>query len=677
MGKTFKPKTPEQIEEELNELTDMAINQIDSFFTSKESIIEHLQFLAQFHNFSVRNMALINKQFEGAEAVGSFLFWRGKGVSVKKGEKGIKILVPKPVHFFKRSEQSVQLKNATEDEKKLIQEGKIKTSKKTFFSIGNVFDYSQTNAREKGLEVSEIFGQFQINQNVENAPAFMRAFEKIAEDMGVKILDEPYQELGVAKGAFYRNFNSIALNPRNTEAENIQVMIHELAHAEMHNVNRNKDRGRELSTNEKEFQAEMTAYVVASRYGIQIDNFSIPYLANWTKNATLQDKEQLIDEVKQTATKFINTIDEHLQKELLLEKSNTLEQGQTIAKIGFVEYGALSQSTLKTLKFSELEATIQSTLAENAKKEDYLKQLAPVFQNNELTQDSATLINQVLKENVHVFDVEKVSEPQILVQWSEHENIRDSTMYRFAEINETAGEIAFDHEHNVSDGTYYKTRYALLIPEGKEISLVRADRLDLGDGEFKDMHHQLLRERRLTNEQTDILEEDLKNYYQPQKFEALLSHDLNAKTIESSMEKNTKDAAATIKEKYGNTLRFPIMKVHGHMNEYQEFGAANQIGFTEKGVQKFDYTVAFTINNDVKIVSSTFDLNHTITPLHDLEKFGKLAENELNTLSVNWHTVFQREEDKYLEGVAPRLRKEINKVERKANTRARQYELER
>ena len=323
----YTAKSTEQLEKELNELTESATTKIDQFFTSKEAIKEHLRFMSQFYNFSVRNTLLIQNQFMGATAVGSFQFWKSKGAAVQKGEKGIKILVPTPVHFFKRDgeDKLVQLKHATEVEKKLIEQGKIRLSKKTFYKVGNVFDYSQTNAREKGLEVSEIFSRFQRNDSIDNDKHFMKAFEQIGAKMGVHFLKEPPQELGTAKGAFYRDLNAIALNPRNTPAENVQVMIHELAHAALHNHERNNERGKLLTTPEKEFQAELTSYVVASRYGIEMDNFSIPYLSNWTKNAKLGDKEQLLNEIKQTATNFIETIDAHLEKENLLEKGKEIE----------------------------------------------------------------------------------------------------------------------------------------------------------------------------------------------------------------------------------------------------------------------------------------------------------------------------------------------------------------
>ena len=173
-----------------------------------------------------------------------------------------------------------------------------------------------------------------VTGTVENDKEFMKAFEKLAEKVGVQLLDKPPAgvELGTAKGAFFPDLNVIALNPRNTMADNVPVMIHELAHAELHNRDRQKERGRNLSTNEKEFQAEMVAYVVATHYGIKMENFSLPYLANWTKDAKLKDKEQLLNEVRQTSSEFIEVIDSHLAYSKELSTIMLIEYGSLLHK---------------------------------------------------------------------------------------------------------------------------------------------------------------------------------------------------------------------------------------------------------------------------------------------------------------------------------------------------------
>lgn len=336
--RNYKTKSFEEKQKEIEELTSSMDTQMESYFESEDKIQEHLKFMSNFHKYSARNMALIDKQFMGAKAVGSYNYWQSREVQIKKGEKGIKILVPTPIEYFKRGidtngkDNWVKVTSANAQEKKLLEKGALKTKKVMFFKVGHVFEYTQTNAREKGIEVSEIFGRYHREGSIENDQEFMKAFGKIAQEINVNITDTPPTELGTAKGGFYPDLNVIAMNQRNTTADNIPVMLHELAHAELHNREREKKREHQLTTNEKEFQAEMTAYVVASHYGIEMENFSLPYLANWTKNANLQDKEQLLNEIRKTAGKFIDVIDQHFVEVKLLEKEQVLSDSLTISE---------------------------------------------------------------------------------------------------------------------------------------------------------------------------------------------------------------------------------------------------------------------------------------------------------------------------------------------------------
>src|SRR5699024_3792212 len=49
---------------------------------------------------------------------------------------------------------------------------------------------------------------------------------------------------------------------------------------------------------------------------IDTEEFSLSYLHGWTKNANMQEKEQLLKDVKNTASEFIGIIDESLEQKL-------------------------------------------------------------------------------------------------------------------------------------------------------------------------------------------------------------------------------------------------------------------------------------------------------------------------------------------------------------------------
>ena len=74
----FKKKTAEELKKEIDNLTTSIDGKVESYFESPAAIKEHLQFMANFYNYSSRNISLIQNQFSGAVAVGSYDFWKSK-----------------------------------------------------------------------------------------------------------------------------------------------------------------------------------------------------------------------------------------------------------------------------------------------------------------------------------------------------------------------------------------------------------------------------------------------------------------------------------------------------------------------------------------------------------------------------------------------------------------------
>ncbi len=97
-----------------------------------------LDVMSKFHSYSVNNCILIAMQMPHASRCAGFHKWKELGRSVKKGEKGIQILVPM---ISKRKDEGVHevIGPDTEKEKQVI----------IGFKPGYVFDISQTDG--KGL----------------------------------------------------------------------------------------------------------------------------------------------------------------------------------------------------------------------------------------------------------------------------------------------------------------------------------------------------------------------------------------------------------------------------------------------------------------------------------------------------------------------------------------------
>ncbi|WP_255285955.1 LPD25 domain-containing protein [Bacillus wiedmannii] len=317
--KKYQTKSPEEKKEAVQALTKKMEKSVEGYFRTPGDLKEYLTFMAKFYHYSPSNISLIQSQFQGASAVGSFSFWKEKGFPVKKGEKGIKILVPnRTVAKFKDKDGTWKsVTKASEQEKKQIESKSVEVKLgRLYFAVGHVFDVSQTNAKAEDLP--RIFPNRWLEGSVTDYQSLYKGMEVIAEKNDVKII-APKSELGVAKGVSYPLTKEVALNPRNSELQNVKTLLHELAHAKLHTAETRMN----YIAPEKEFQAEMTAYAVSSYFGIDTSEYSLGYLANWTQGKEMKDKTKLLKEVHETSIEFIETIENALEK----EKEKTNEKG--------------------------------------------------------------------------------------------------------------------------------------------------------------------------------------------------------------------------------------------------------------------------------------------------------------------------------------------------------------
>ncbi|MBU4642291.1 ArdC-like ssDNA-binding domain-containing protein [Bacillus toyonensis] len=352
MSKKRSPVSFEEKKQKVEALTKKMEKGIEGYFRSPEDLKEYLSFMAKFYRYSPSNIALIQSQFEGSKAVGSFSFWKEKGFSVNKGEKGIQILVPNrtTAKFKDKTGTWKPVAKASEEEKKQIESKNVEVKPgRLYFSVGYVFDVSQTNAKAEDLP--RIFPNRWLEGSVGDYKSLYKGMEAIAEKNGVKII-EPKHELGVAKGVSYTLTKEVALNPRNSELQNVKTLLHELAHAKLHTAETHMN----YTAPEKEFQAEMTAYTVSSYFGIDTSEYSLGYLADWTQGKELKDKSKLLKEVHETSTEFIETIENTLEqvKEQIHEK-----EVESMGNIKNMDHDSLKETPAHLVTIEVLDKDIQ------------------------------------------------------------------------------------------------------------------------------------------------------------------------------------------------------------------------------------------------------------------------------------------------------------------------------
>src|SRR5947199_1431355 len=107
-----------------------------------ERLTSYLAFSSRFHTYSRRNQELIYDQKPEATRVANYRKWKKEGYQVAEGQKGIRILVPKPPKGLKQ-----QHTPAPDEEETTGDEARAR-AKEVFFvtrniTVDQVFDVAQ------------------------------------------------------------------------------------------------------------------------------------------------------------------------------------------------------------------------------------------------------------------------------------------------------------------------------------------------------------------------------------------------------------------------------------------------------------------------------------------------------------------------------------------------------
>ena len=303
--------TSEKPAEKLKEITDRLEQGITELFDS-ERYKEYLRVMSKFHNYSFNNTLLIAMQKPDASLIAGFSAWKNNfGRNVMKGQKGIKILAPSPFKIKKEME-----KIDPQTQKAIIgKDGKPVTEEKEItipaFKVVSVFDVSQTEGREiPDIAVNMLTG------DVEHYKDVFAALEKTSPvPVGFEKIE------GGAHGYYHLEDKRIALDEGMSELQTLKTLIHEIAHAKLHDIDLNaplEDLENRPDRRTREVQAESIAYTVCQHYGLDTSDYSFGYVAGWSAGRELAELKSSLETIRSTAAEIINSIDEHiaeLQKE--------------------------------------------------------------------------------------------------------------------------------------------------------------------------------------------------------------------------------------------------------------------------------------------------------------------------------------------------------------------------
>ena len=301
--------------ERMKEITDRLETGIQQLFDS-DRYKAYLTTMAKFHNYSFNNTLLIAMQ--GGQLVAGFNKWKDTfHRTVKKGEKGIKILAPAPYKVKQKME-----KRDEQGKPILDKDGKPLTEEKTVqipaFKVVSVFDVSQTEGEPlPSIAVGELSGSVQDYQD------FFKALEQTSP---VPIGFEDIE--GGAHGYFHLLDNRIAIQEGMSQLQTIKTAIHEIAHAKLHAIApTDPEQTNRPDSRTREVQAESVAYAVCQHYGLDTSDYSFGYVAGWSSGRELSELKSSLETIRSAAAEIINSIDENLA-ELQKAQDKELTAGQ-------------------------------------------------------------------------------------------------------------------------------------------------------------------------------------------------------------------------------------------------------------------------------------------------------------------------------------------------------------
>lgn len=338
---------------QIDVLTDQLNKSISEYKKSPEEHIKLLRYLTQFKNYSIRNTMLIAGQYEGAYGVKSYKEFQNDGYQVRKGQKAIKIMAPKIEKLYKTEKGTyLPVRYAKADTKEKIKAGKIPTkSDITGFLVVPVFDITQTNAPEE--DYPKLYPNkpqnYEFKGTQEQLEALEETLKEYAHTKGITVVQGEFNS--AAKGAYDPSNNRIILSNRLSDTNRVKTLSHELGHAEMHNASAMAKKDPALNIPEvREYQAEMTAYLIGNQLGLDSEEESTRYISNWvSKNdefksaiSNLENNKfvKSIEEVKDVSVKMIDQI---------VERYNQVKQERNIPVLS--ENHSLKENVATRLNF--------------------------------------------------------------------------------------------------------------------------------------------------------------------------------------------------------------------------------------------------------------------------------------------------------------------------------------
>ena len=227
----------------------------------------YLATMARFHRYSLGNVLLIGMQCPQATHVAGFRAWQRLGRSVRKGERGIRIMAP-------------IVRRATTDEEE--------QERVVAFKHVSVFDVSQTDGKALP-ELGRVAG---------DPGEFVDRLRTLVAEHGIAL---EYADLSISVDGWSAG-GRIGIRTGLSPAEEFSVLAHEFAHELLHNAGKRWLANRTV----RETEAEAVAFVVCEAIGLETNQAASDYIQLYDGNRdTLLSS---LDRILRTARVMIDAL---------------------------------------------------------------------------------------------------------------------------------------------------------------------------------------------------------------------------------------------------------------------------------------------------------------------------------------------------------------------------------
>ena len=451
--------------EKMKEITDRLEQGIQELFES-DRFKEYLRVMSKFHNYSFNNTLLIAMQKPDATLVAGYNSWKNLfGRQVARGAKGIKVLAPSPYKIKKEIDKidpKTQKPVTDKDGNPVKEETEITVPA---FKVVSVFDVSQT----EGKELPSI-GVDELTVDVEQYADFFKAAELAAPvPVGFEKIESG------AKGYYSQTDKRIAINEGMSELQNLKTLIHETAHAKLHDIDLNAPPEKQADRPDRrtrEVQAEGIAYAVCQHYGLDTSDYSFSYVAQWSSGRELAELKASLETIRSTASELIKDIDKNFAELTKDKEQAQAQENEPTPEEKQPEQEEKSEPTAEPPqeeKTDAAEPTADTPQEEKAAPEEPAKEETQPEQSEE--------------DNFPTPDPN--GEPVVTIIWSEHSRFHDGETMSLSEANALIGNL--DAAVTKEDG-YYKTKFRIdFVMDGQPDYY--GGRQDLGDGDGTLIEH--------------------------------------------------------------------------------------------------------------------------------------------------------------------------------------------